>query len=153
MGSRNYIFSHTGCTVNDDNQMNQCNHSAMAFGTWVKYTQTGHNRPFCIFRQGVVGQGEGWLLSEELRRWPGVQPRGERWFIPHISTVYLESGLGCGTHRGPARYCPNIYSLTRKQTQQLSLGTGKFIRARDSERKCELRLADKRDVDGERSLG
>lgn len=68
---------------------------------WVKYTQTGLNRPFCIFRQGAVGQG--WLLSEELRRWPGLQPRGERWFIQHISPVYLESGLGCRTHSGPAR--------------------------------------------------
>lgn len=85
---------------------------------------------------------------------------GGRRFLQYISTAYLESSLGRGTHGGPARYCPNIYCLTRKQTEQLSLGTGKFTGARDtnSVRKCELRRADLRQadlrhVDGERSLG
>lgn len=140
LGTRNRIFSHATCAVNEVNLLSQRYHSA--FVVWVKYTQTGHSQPFCISRQGVVGQGEAWLLlSEELRKLTGLQPRGERRFLQRISTVYLESSLGRGTHGGPARYCPNIYSLTRKQTEQLSLGTGKFTGARDTNSvcKCELR--------------
>lgn len=75
LGTRNRIFSHAMCAVNEVNLLSQRYHSA--FVVWVKYTQTGHSRPFCISRQGAVGQGEAWLLlSEELRKQPGLQPRG-----------------------------------------------------------------------------